>query len=70
MQTCATTWGAASRYELDVFGDGEAAVASIARRKPDLVLTDIMMPRLDCSRGCAPMRGRAPSRHLVIGPRW
>jgi CheY-like chemotaxis protein len=31
-------------YELGVVGDGEAALKAIARRKPDLVLTDIMIP--------------------------
>ncbi len=34
-------------YDLDVVGDGEAAVDAVARRKPDLVLTDIMIPKLD-----------------------
>jgi CheY-like chemotaxis protein len=37
----------ASRYEIDAVADGEAALAAIARCKPDLVLSDIMMPRLD-----------------------
>jgi signal transduction histidine kinase len=37
----------ASRYEVDVVSDGEAALAAIARRKPDLLLADVMMPRLD-----------------------
>ena len=37
----------ASRYEVEVVADGEAALSAIARRKPDLVLSDIMMPRLD-----------------------
>lgn len=34
-------------YELEVVGDGGAALAAMARRKPDLVLTDIMIPGLD-----------------------
>jgi CheY-like chemotaxis protein len=34
-------------YDLEVVADGEAALAAIARRKPDLVLTDIMLPRID-----------------------
>jgi signal transduction histidine kinase/CheY-like chemotaxis protein len=34
-------------YELEIVGDGEAALAAIARRKPELVLTDIMIPGLD-----------------------
>jgi signal transduction histidine kinase/DNA-binding response OmpR family regulator len=34
-------------HELKVVGDGEAALAAIARRKPDLVLSDVMIPGLD-----------------------
>jgi signal transduction histidine kinase/CheY-like chemotaxis protein len=37
----------APHYELAVVGDGEAALAVIARRKPDLVLTDIITPGID-----------------------
>lgn len=35
------------RYEIEAVGDGEAALAAIRRQRPDLVLTDVMMPRLD-----------------------
>jgi PAS domain S-box-containing protein len=37
----------ASRYEVEVVADGGAALSAIARRKPDLLLSDNMMPRLD-----------------------
>ena len=37
----------ASQYEVEVVADGGAALSAIARRKPDLVLSDIMMPHLD-----------------------
>jgi PAS domain S-box-containing protein len=37
----------AARYEVEAVADGEAALAAITRNKPDLVLSDIMMPRLD-----------------------
>lgn len=37
----------AARYEIEAVADGEAALAAIARNKPDLVLSDVMMPRLD-----------------------
>ncbi len=37
----------APHYHVEVAIDGEAALAAIARRKPDLLLADIMMPRLD-----------------------
>ncbi|MGJ5178294.1 ATP-binding protein [Bradyrhizobium oligotrophicum] len=34
-------------YEVDAVADGSAALEAIRRRRPDLVLTDVMMPRLD-----------------------
>ena len=35
------------RYDVQAAEDGEAALAAIEKRPPDLVLSDIMMPRLD-----------------------
>jgi signal transduction histidine kinase/DNA-binding response OmpR family regulator len=46
----------ASRYDVEAAGDGEAALAAIARNKPDLVLSDIMMPRLDGMQLLAKLR--------------
>jgi signal transduction histidine kinase/DNA-binding response OmpR family regulator len=37
----------ATRYDVQVAEDGEAALAAIEKHPPDLVLSDIMMPRLD-----------------------
>src|SRR5262249_45236345 len=34
-------------YDVEVVSDGEAAWAAVNRRRPDLVLSDAMMPRLD-----------------------
>jgi PAS domain S-box-containing protein len=34
-------------YEVEVVEDGEAARAAVARCRPDLVVTDVMMPRVD-----------------------
>jgi signal transduction histidine kinase/DNA-binding response OmpR family regulator len=36
-----------TRYDVQVAEDGEAALMAIEKRRPDLVLSDIMMPRLD-----------------------
>ena len=35
------------RYELVTAGDGEQALASAREKNPDLILSDIMMPRMD-----------------------
>ena len=35
------------RYDVQAVPDGEAALAAVRQHAPDLVLTDIMMPRLD-----------------------
>ena len=36
-----------ARFAVDAVGDGEAALAAVHRRAPDLILSDVMMPRLD-----------------------
>ena len=37
----------AEQYRVEAVPDGEAALAAARRRRPDLILTDVMMPRLD-----------------------
>jgi signal transduction histidine kinase len=37
----------AGRWQLEVVGDGEAALEVLGRQPVDLVITDVMMPRLD-----------------------
>jgi signal transduction histidine kinase/DNA-binding response OmpR family regulator len=37
----------ASRYDVEAVADGQTALEVARRRRPDLVLTDVMMPRLD-----------------------
>jgi PAS domain S-box-containing protein len=34
-------------YSVEAVADGEQALAAIRRRRPDLILSDVMMPRLD-----------------------
>lgn len=34
-------------YEVEAVGDGVAALEAVKKRRPDLVLSDVMMPRLD-----------------------
>jgi len=37
----------ANDYQVEAVADGEAALAAVRANRPDLVLTDVMMPRLD-----------------------
>lgn len=37
----------AAAYEVEAVADGRAALEAIRRRRPDLVLSDVMMPKLD-----------------------
>ncbi len=37
----------APRYDVESVADGEQALSAIRRRRPELVLSDVMMPRLD-----------------------
>ena len=36
-----------NRHEVEAVPDGQAALEAVRRRQPDIILTDIMMPRLD-----------------------
>jgi CheY-like chemotaxis protein len=51
-------------YEVELAPDGQAALEAARRALPDLLLTDLRMPRLD---GVALIRGvRALSPHLPV----
>jgi signal transduction histidine kinase len=54
------------RYDVRVAGDGEAALAATEKSLPDLVLSDIMMPRLDGLALLARLRSNPRTSTLPI----
>jgi adenylate cyclase len=58
---------AADGYEVLTAMDGEAALAAVAAHAPDLVLLDVMMPKIDGIEVCRRIKGRpAPGFTPVI----
>ncbi len=55
-----------AHYEVDLVGDGVEALAALERRMPDLVLTDVMMPRLDGFGLLAALRENERTRALPV----
>jgi PAS domain S-box-containing protein len=53
-------------YEIDVAVDGEDALARIGRQMPDLVLTDVMMPRMDGFALLQNIRASDETRNLPV----
>jgi PAS domain S-box-containing protein len=56
----------AERYAVEAVADGEAALAAARRRAPDLVLTDVMMPRLDGLGLLRELRAGADTREAPV----
>lgn len=55
-----------AHFDVIPVGDGEAAWVAILERKPDLVVTDVMMPKLDGFGLLARLRGEAKTRSLPV----
>ena len=53
-------------FEAEIAVDGEAALEAVARSKPDLVVLDVMLPRLDGFEVCRRIRADPDSRSVKI----
>ncbi len=53
-------------YDVEAVADGEAALAALRRRRPDILITDVMMPRLDGFGLLRALRDDAALRDLPI----
>src|SRR5690606_28270067 len=56
----------ANDYVVELVPDGRVALAAIGTFKPDLILTDVMMPHLDGIALIAAVRARADKRTLPV----
>lgn len=55
-----------SGYSVVAVGDGQAAFETACRQQFDVVLLDVMMPRVDGFTACAWLRGDARTRALPV----
>ena len=55
-----------SGYEVVTAKDGEAGVAAALAERPDLILLDIVMPRMDGHEACRRLRAEAATRDTPI----
>lgn len=46
--------------------DGLAALNEVKRQPPDLILLDIMMPRMSGFQCCAKLKGEASTKHIPV----
>jgi DNA-binding response OmpR family regulator len=53
-------------YEIRTVGDGERAVEAAGTFRPDLILLDVMMPRMDGFEVCQRIRADAALKDIVI----
>jgi DNA-binding response OmpR family regulator len=53
-------------YEVQVARDGEQALALVGQFLPDLILLDVMMPRMSGYEVCLRLRERPEFRHIRI----
>jgi two-component system alkaline phosphatase synthesis response regulator PhoP len=53
-------------YEVITALDGEAALEKLKSERPDLIVLDIMMPKLDGYEVCKAIKGNADTAHIPV----
>jgi len=56
-------------FDVDEAGDGEAALAACARRRPDLVVLDLMLPKVDGLEVCRRIRETSQTPIIMLTAR-
>lgn len=55
-----------SAYRLLTAGDGEEAVATALANRPDLILLDVVMPKMDGFEACKRLKQEAATRDIPV----
>jgi PleD family two-component response regulator len=55
-----------SPYDLRIAGDGEQTLKEVAAWHPDLILLDIMMPKISGFEVCKRLRGNPATRDIAV----
>jgi DNA-binding response OmpR family regulator len=53
-------------YEVEVATDGDAALAAVAARPPDLVILDVMLPKLSGFEVCERLHAERPDIKILM----
>ena len=61
-----TTVLRSERYEVITAGDGEEGLATAQSSRPDLVLLDVMMPKMDGFEACRRLKADEQTRHIPV----
>lgn len=55
-----------SDYEIELAADGEAALRKVESFKPDLILLDVMMPKISGFEVCKRIRATPETRDIIV----
>ena len=53
-------------YEVKGVADGQAALDAVATMKPDLLLLDVMLPKIDGFEVCRQIKANEATRHILV----
>ena len=59
-------WLDSEGYEIEMAVDGEDTMAKVSEHQPDLILLDIMMPRMSGYEVCQQLKGNHDTRSISI----
>lgn len=53
-------------YDIDTYNNGQDALNALQQQQPDVLITDIQMPRMTGEELCKQIRIEFPDRHFLI----